>query len=424
VVYPVFLSKLLIRSGLARWLPAVRQRTGDAGPFLHYYSDRVLAAPLEGLRDTACLLDLPGVDGIDLAQGSPTFDLVPSGSTKLPVDRRGFPPPWGLPALREAVAGILNRSCGLRVQATDEVLITSGVSGAFSVALDSLVNPGSRVVLFDPTSPLYQVALQQRRARIRWIPSWMEGGRTRFHMEHLVKALRWAKLIVLTSPANPTGGCLAPADLEQIAWWADRHDVLIFEDHAFARYCYDGPVQNIASCAKAARRTLTAGSVSKSHALAAHRVGWLAGHRHLVRPCALTAMLQTPFVPTLCQQIALSALNQSEEIFRPILTDFESRRRYAFERLQALGLPPDWPAGAYFLWTNVKRLGLTGRAFAEQLGRAKKVLVTPGHLFGPSGTHHVRLSYAADDGRLREGLARVADFVRSSGDRQVVRAAA
>lgn len=423
MVYPVFLSKLLIQSGVARWLPGVRRLADGAGPFLHYYSDRVLAAPLDALREAACLLNAAGADGIDLSLGTPVFDLVPSGSTKLPVDRRSWPPVWGVPALREAVAVQLKRMHDLTVQPSDEVLITQGVSGAFGVALDSLINPGSRVALFDPTSPLYPLALRQRRARIRWIPSWMEGGRTRFHMDHLLKALRWARMIVLTSPANPTGGYLAPEDLEQIAWWADRHDVLIFEDRAFDRYQYEGPTASIATLPRARARTLVAGSVSKGYGLASTRVGWLSGHRHLLRPCALTSLLQMPFVPTIAQHIALTALAQGDEPFRPILAEFESRRRYAFERLQAIGLTPAWPAGAFFLWVNVKHLAMSGQAFRERLFQACKVLVTPGSLFGPSGGDHVRISYATDDGRFREGLTRLAEFVRQPRPTTMAKAA-
>ena len=199
---------------------------------------------------------------------------------------------------------------------------------------------------------------------------------------------------------------------------AQRKDVLIYSDEVFERYHYDPPPPSIGTLAKAQRRTLTAGSLSKGHALASLRVGWLAGYRHLVRPCALTAALRSPFVPTLCQQVALAALRAGNEAFRGIHAEFASRRRYAFERLQSLGLEPVWPAGAFFLWVPVHSQGVSGRAFAEQLLHTKKVLVSPGTLFGPSGSGYVRLSYAAEDGRLREGLSRLADFVQPTRRRR------
>src|SRR5205085_2097038 len=173
---------------------------------------------------------------------------------------------------------------------------------------DSFVNHGDHVALFDPSSPLYRHALRHRRARIHWIPTWMESGRIRFHMEPLVRAMRRSRLLVINSPANPTGGIIAPEDLEQIAWWAERRDALILSDEVFARYQYEGTPTSIGALPKARRRTLTVGSVSKSHALASARVGWLAGYRHLIRPCLLLQTLHTPFVPVLSQQIALAAL--------------------------------------------------------------------------------------------------------------------
>jgi aspartate/methionine/tyrosine aminotransferase len=410
VACPLFLTKLLVRSGLARLLPGVR-RLGGGGDFLRYFSDRLLAAPFTEMEHAAELLQVQGPDVIDLAQGSPHFDLAPSGSTKLPADRRGWPPAGGLPELRAAIAEkLLVENC-LPVSPPEEILITAGVLGAVQTVVDAFINPGDRVVLFDPTSPLYALALRTRRARIRWLDSWVEDGRTRFRLDRLARALRGAKLIVLNSPANPTGGVLSADDLEQIAWWADRHDVLILSDEVFDRFRHDDEGLSIGTLPKARRRTLTTGGVSKGYALASARVGWLAGHRHLLRPCLATAALRSPFVPTLCQQVALAALRTGTDAFEPVRAEFESRRRYCFERLRAADLNPAWPAGAFFLWVPVWPLGVSGPEFTNGLLREHKVCVTPGDVFGPSGPGYVRLSYAADEGRLQEGLNRIGEYV-------------
>ena len=219
MIRSVFLAKLLIRTGIARWVPAVERWTEGAGAFLHYYSDQILTAPVTALREFAAFQEVYGPDAIDLALAAPRFDLVPSGSTKLPADRRGWPPFWGLPELREAVAQKLLVDQRLAVNPNDEVLITPGAAGAFSLALDTFVNPGDRVVLLDPTSPIYALGLRHRRARIRWLSTWMDNGRTRFRLDALAKALSGARLLVLTSPGNPTGGVIAAEDLEQIVWW-------------------------------------------------------------------------------------------------------------------------------------------------------------------------------------------------------------
>jgi aminotransferase len=93
-------------------------------------------------------------------------------------------------------------------------------------------------------------------------------------------------------------------------------------------------------------------------------------------------------------------------------TPWPCARRYSFDRLRAGELNPAWPAGAFFLWLPVWELGVSGRTFAEGLLREKRVRVTPGDLFGPSGAGYIRLSYACEDGRLTEGLNRLADFAQ------------
>jgi aspartate/methionine/tyrosine aminotransferase len=425
VAYPLFVAKLLVRLGVARHLPHVRRLLDGSPTGLRYFSDRLLAAPLDALPSLAAALEPATADVIDLSQGAPRFDLLPSATSKLPADRRGWPPVAGISELRQAVAAKLQADNGLVADPEGEVLITLGASGAVHTALDAFVNAGDRVVLTDPTSPLYTIALRTRRARIHWLPTWLEDGRTRFRLQNLVRALRGAKMLVLTSPANPTGGVLAPEDVEQIIWWADKFDVLLLSDEVFERFQHDGEQVSLATLPKARARTLTAGSVSKGHALAAARVGWLAGPRPLVRPCLATAALRSPFVPTLSQQVALTALRTDSAAFESVRESFDSRRHYVGERLRAIGLNPAWPAGGFFFWVPVWELGKSGRSFAEALLHDKKVRLTPGDLFGPSGTGYVRLSYAADDGRIHEGLERLAEFVEGvQGPRTEARQAA
>jgi aspartate/methionine/tyrosine aminotransferase len=410
---PLFLLKLFIHTGLARWLPGVQRRLGGGAAFLRYYSNRLLLSPLRQLETVADSQKDREADVIDLAGGLPSFDLLPSTSTKLPADRRGWPPFGGLTELRGAVAEKLLRENSLAFNPAGEVLITAGVLGAVQTVLDAFVNRGDPVVLFDPCSPLYSLLAATRRARLRWLRTWTEEGRTRFRPDHLARTLRGARLVVLNTPSNPTGGVLTAEDLEQIAWWADRHDVLILSDECYERYLPEGFTTSIGTLPRARQRTLTAGSVSQGYALASARVGWLAAYRHLLQPCRLTAALRSPFVPTLSQQIALGALRTEPGEFEPIRSELASRQRYAFERLRGMELNPAWPAGGFFLWVPVWEQGFRGRFYAERLLRERNVRVSPGDLFGPSGTGYIRLSCAVDDGRLQEGLNRLADYLQS-----------
>jgi aspartate/methionine/tyrosine aminotransferase len=412
---PFWLTRLLVRSGVARFLPVAKRLTDGGTAYLRYYSDAVLAAPVEELADPAYFPGPVGPDVIDLNLPAPRAEAT-AGPGRGTADRRGNPPAVGTSELRNALADLYVRRDGRAVDPDREILVTHGATAAYAAALDAFVNPGDRVVLFDPCSPLFALGARSRRADVRWVPTWAEDGRCRYLAAGFERAMRGAKLLVLSDPANPTGACFGPEDLDHIAWIAAGYDVLVYADESFARFRYDGRRRSLAVLPGGDRRVLTAGSAAQEWGLGAARVGWLAGPRHLVRACTLTASLSAPYVPAVCQQIAARAVAGPDGEFVPVLEQFRSRRDYVVDRLRGLGLEPDRPAGGYFVWVPVSGLGLDGRTFADRLLKEEKVAVGPGCAFGPSGSGHVRISLAGDDGRLREGLARLAIFVKGLRD--------
>ncbi len=406
---PFWLTRFLVQSGIARFLPVTRRLMDGEPAAVRYLSDRVLAAPAEELLDPA-YFPSPGPETIHLNLPAPRGDSGLS-TGRLAVDRLGTPPAWGTSELRRAIADLALRRDGRLIDPESQVLVTNGGTAAYAAALDAFINPGDRLVLFDPCSPLFSLGAASRRADLRWVRTWSEGGCCRYPRREFERAMRRAKMLVLADPANPSGAVLEPEDLEHIAWAAGRYGVLVYLDESFARFRYDGASRSLATLPGADRFVLTAGSVSQGWGLGSARVGWIAGPKPLVRVCALTACLNAPFVPTVCQQVAARALAEADADFAATLDQFRGRREYAIDRLRAIGLDPEWPAGGYFAWVSVAGLGLDGRSFAERLFREFNVLVGPGEIYGPSGGGHIRLSFAADDGRLREGLTRLSAFV-------------
>lgn len=407
---PFFVTRMLVRTGLARHLPTASRLTGGHPDALRYYSDRVLAAPVGELRDPDTFPEPPAADVVDLNLAAPRFDSPVTG-TRVAADRTGNPPAWGSPALRQALADTYRVREGRELDPHGEVLVTHGATGAYAAALDAFVNPGRKVVLFDPCSPLFTVGAKSRRATVRRVPVWNDNGRLRFDPDTLSRAMRGATLLALADPCNPTGGTLTAEDAEFIAWLAHRSDVLLYLDESFGRFRYDGPASRLFTLATG--RTLAAGSLTQGYGLGSTRVGWLTGPRPLVQACALTASLAAPFIPTVCQQIASRAVQVEEDLFGPVLEEFRAKRRYATDRLRGMGFTCASPSGGFYVWASVSAFGMTGRAFADRLLREQRVRVGPGEVCGSGGTNFVRISFAAEDGRLREGLGRLAAFVTS-----------
>jgi aspartate/methionine/tyrosine aminotransferase len=405
VPLPFFARRLLVRTGLAVHHADARKYTDNQPQFVKYLSDRTLAAPLDELLDPATFPDADAPDVMNLNLPAPRFDS-PIGGWRFTADRLGNPHPWGLPALRQLIAERKG------IDADTQVFVTHGATAGYAAVLDAFVNPGDRVVVFDPTSPLFRLGAMSRRAKVRAVPTWMEDGRTRFLFDQLATAMRGAMLLVLSLPNNPTGGTLTPEGVEHIAWLAKRHDVLVYVDETFDRFRYDDePAPGLASQPGMGERLITAGSMTAGYALGSLRVGWLTGHPQLIRPCALNALLSAPFVPTACQQAAARAVQAEEDLFAPTLAEFASKRQYTADRLKKMGLDAAVPGGGFFCWVPVAQLGVSGREFAERLLRDQRVLVGPGQAFGPSGKDYVRVSFAVEDGRLREGLMRMERFV-------------
>ncbi len=408
---PFFVTKALARAGLLRYTPAAARLAGTARGHLHRLSGRVLAAPLDLLTDPAAFPDGSG-DGLDLNLAAPHID-TPAGAARLAVDRGGPPPAWGLPALRHAIA----ERAGLSPGARDEVLVTRGAAGALAATLDAFVDPGDRVAVFAPCSPLFTAGVLSRRARVRWVRTTVTpAGELACDAGELARAVRGTKLVLVADPSNPLGASLDAAAVDQLAWAANRYDALVYVDETFGRYRPDGAPGELAARPNLRHRLLVAGSVSASHGLGSARVGWLRGPGGLVGAAAVASVLSGPFVPAVCQHLAARELD-ADDVFGPARDDVLARRHFAQDRLAAMHLPAPTPAAGYFLWVDVRSTGLTGRTFAERLARDEHVRVGPGDVFGPGNEHFIRVSAAEADGRLREGLARLARFTaRLRGD--------
>ncbi len=408
--FPLWLTKFLVRTRLAGFTPRGRRLTDGGTRYLRYYSDRVLGAPVEELLDPAYLPDTPGPDVIDL-NGAALRSESGISLGRFTAERRGNPPYAGLLELRTAIAAREVQVNGRSVNPETEVLVTHGATGALATVFDAFVNPGDRVVLFDPCSPLFSLGAKSRRATVRWVPTWTEDGRSRYLATNFEKAMRGAKLLVLADPANPTGGCLAEEDLDHIAWIAAAYDVIVVADTSFTRFRFEPANQSLAALPGAEQRILTIGSVTQEHGLGSLRVGWMAGQRHLVRACQLVQNVNAPLVPAVCQQAASRALCEPDDRFAQETDRLQGKRDDAVDRLSSLGLELDRPGGGLFLWVPVAALGIDGRTFAERLYREEQVLVSPGCAYGPGGAGHIRISLAGDEGRFRAGLSRIASLV-------------
>lgn len=401
------------RSGNQQW-SKLRQWAGDDTDQLRHLASWVWTAPLDLLAEPLWGSSHTDPQFIDLRWGGTRNAgfLVPSRTDSSP------PPPGGCLELREAIAQ--RYFCCSHIE-PQEILITLGASGAFTTLLDACIEPGDHVVLFDPCSPLFLKGLRSRKARMHWVPTWVENGWCRFPRTTLERAIRHARLLVLADPVNPTGALYDPEDQAYIAWLAAAHDVLLYVDRSFADLHPAGASNNWLAINGIRSHLLTAGSISWSTGHWGWRIGWLTGPRLLMQVCSLVHNRQGIAVPTPYQSSVARWLREADTEEQQLLWRRQAeQRQHANDVLQPLG----WECGdsgqGCFLWLSTAHMNINGRRCAELLHQQHGVLVLPGDLCGPSGQKMIRLCLVHHPVQWQEALHRLSRFTLSLDSRESV----
>ncbi len=405
---PAPVLRALARLGVLGHWPRARQLAGDSLGAAHLLSDRVLGLPLDLLRDPALGPAVPG-DVLHLDRARPV------GPSSAALGRATLPAEGGSFAEAALMGDAeLRRELGEWLGHGDDagwgVALTRGGAAALGAVFDAFVNPGQAVLVADPTSPVIPLVAKSRRARVRHLPTEVTAdGRWTCNAQELVRLVRGVKLVVLCDPAHPTGASPHPEVVEPLAWAVKRYDCLVVIDETYAVGASDSVARTLAAEPSLAGRVVRVGSLSAGLGVPALKVGWVSGSRGLVGPAAAAHALGGVGVCPLATQAVGRAWRESRAAGES--DKLTAKVRLTRARLSALGLPHIVPASGAWFWVDVTPVGLTGRAFAERLLAEEGVAVGAGEFYGPSGVNRVRVSAAEEEGRLREGLARLARFV-------------
>jgi aspartate aminotransferase len=362
-------------------------------------------------------LEAEGRDIIHLEIGEPDFD-TPSNvrdAAKRALDEglTHYPPFAGLPELRAAIAEDATTRKGFPVDPS-QVFVTVGGKGVMVYAILALVDPGDEVIVPDPGYPIYESLTRFVGATPIPIPIRMEHD-FRLDVDELAALITpRTRLLVLNSPANPTGGVLTRGDLERIAELAKRHDLAVLSDEIYARILYDGAEHvSIASLPGMKQRTVVLDGLSKTYAM----TGWRLGYA--IVPPALRDAYGTLVINTIsgatafAQAGAIEALRGPQDEVEAMVEEFRARRDLVVDGLAAIpGVRCHRPQGAFYVFPEVSGTGFTGAELADRLLHEAGVCVLAGTAFGDVGEAHIRISYANSRENLAEALRRIDAFAR------------
>ena len=378
-------------------------------------ADRMKNAPLSKIRvimNKCAQLEQQGKRVIQFTVGEPDFGTPEYIRTavKKAVDagRTKYPPVDGIAALRNAVSAKLARENGLSYE-PGEILITNGVAQGMFLAMMSWLDPGDEIIVPDPGYNSYTTIPNVAGAVMKRY-NLLEENDFQIDIEEFAGLITdKTKMVVFISPNNPIGSVLRKDTIEALAGLLKDKDILVLSDEIYEKLHYDGekPV-SIAAYPGMKEKTIVLNGFSKYFSMTGWRLGYAAAPSDLLEPMVRLNFLTTAGVCAFVQEAGAAALEEDDGDCEKMRLEFQSRRDYLVEQLNRIHkLSCLRPEGAFYVFLNIKKTGMTSEKFADYLLEECQVAVVPGTVFGKNGEGFVRLSYATSIENITEAVKRI-----------------
>ena len=363
-------------------------------------------------------LEAQGKDIIHLEIGEPDFDtadhIVEAGCRALRSGETHYTPTAGIPELREAIAADVAKSRGISVDPA-QVVVTPGGKPIMFFAILALVEAGDEVLMPNPAFPIYESMVDFVGGTPVFVPLRQENG-FRFDLDEFRAGLgENTKLVILNSPANPTGGVFTAEDIRGIAEiLRERPDVVVLSDEIYARLLYSGSFASIASEPgfDPDERTIILDGFSKTYAMTGWRLGYGVMPEALAEQVTKLQVNSNSCTAAATQHAGLAALAGPQDAVGRMLEEFRARRDLIVAGLNDLpGVECISPQGAFYAFPNVSGTGRPAGELADLLLQEAGVACLSGTAFGRHGEGHLRLSYANSRENISRALVRMEEVL-------------
>ena len=377
--------------------------------------------PRSGIRDFFEIVQSMK-DVVSLGIGEPDFvtpwHIREAAVYSLEKGKTGYTSNLGSPRLRRSISTYVAKHFSMEYNPHDEIIVTVGVSEAIDLALRALLNHGDEVLYHEPCYVSYAPTISLAGGVPIAVPTRAEDHFT-LHAAALEKAITpKARILMLNFPTNPTGAVMPLDELERIAAFAVKHDLVVLTDEIYSELTYDEvPHHSIAALPGMKERTVFLHGFSKAFAMTGWRIGFACGPADIIEAMMKIHQYSILCAPIMGQEAAVEALEHGEPSVARMREEYRLRRNFIVSSLNDAGIPCHLPKGAFYVFPDIRGTGLTSREFSFQLLEAKKVAVVPGTAFGPSGEGYVRCSYAAAMDQIKIACEQISDFVRPLGKR-------
>lgn len=361
-------------------------------------------------------LKAAGHDVINLAGGEPDFDtpqhIQEAAFAAIREGDTHYPPSFGTPDLLEAIVGKLARENEVHVT-PDQILVTPGAKWAIFATLAAVLNPGDEVLVLDPSWVSYGPMVQLNGG----VPVRVGlSAEDNFHIgEEILRRhiSERTKLLMVTSPNNPTGRVLTRDEIDAIVRVATDHDLYVLSDEIYEHIVFDGAEHHsLAAEPGMAERTIVINGFSKGYAMTGWRLGWLAAPQPLVKLARTFQTQSVTSAASFTMAAGVAALNGPQECVQDMVAAYAARRQFMLEALQEIpGIESSPIEGAFYLFARFTHTEKGSLEIANILLENALLATTPGVAFGDAGEGHVRFSFATGMSDLERTAERLAQIV-------------
>lgn len=354
---------------------------------------------------------------INLGIGQPDFptppNIVEAAVKALRDGHHGYTPANGILPLREAVAWDMKQRRGIEVD-PDRIVAVPGGKPTMFFAIAMFGEPGAEIMYPDPGFPIYRSLIQYTGATAVPIALHESKGFAFSAEEVLGQITERTRLIIINSPANPTGGVVPKAELDKLVAGLAKHpDVAIMSDEIYARMCYDGvPHASLTAYPEIEDRLILLDGWSKTYAMTGWRLGWGVWPKELVAHASRLAINTHSCVNAATQWAGVEALRGPQDAVLKMVEEFDRRRSVILDELNRIpGFRCVKPGGAFYAFPNIEGTGKTSRELQDELLAEVGVAIISGTSFGIHGEGYIRFSYAASTEQIQEACARIRNYL-------------
>lgn len=362
-------------------------------------------------------MKVEGIEVCDFSAGEPDFDTPAhiKAAAKLALDqgKTKYGPAAGEPELRRAIARKLKTENNLDYQAENVIVTNGGKHSLFNLML-ALIESGDEVIIPAP----YWLSYPEMVKLAGGVPIIVQTDAStdyKITPDQLRAAITThTKLFILNSPSNPTGIVYTPTEIKALAEVVVEQDLLVVSDEIYEKIIYDGSEHvSIGSLgAEIFKRTIISSGFAKAYSMTGWRLGYLAASAELIKAVSTIQGHSTSNVCTFAQYGAITALESPQDCVELMCQAFAKRRQVMLHKLSQIpGMSCAPPNGAFYLFINISKTGMTSLEFCNALLETQQVAAIPGVAFGADD--HIRLSYATDMASIQKGMDRLDKFVRS-----------